>query len=54
MSWGYGNCSTTTFAEDMQSNKQLINETSSGTKIYKSAIGNGIFQISIIYNERFT
>lgn len=51
MSWGYGNCSTTTFSEDMQSNKQLINETSSGTKIYKSIIGKGIFQISIIWKD---
>lgn len=51
MSWGYGNCSTRTFSEEMQSNKQLINETSSGTKIYKSIIGKGIFEIVIIWKD---
>jgi hypothetical protein len=45
--WGY-NHSTSTFAEEMQRNKQLINRTELGTNIYKSTIGNGIFQ-TVIY-----
>ena len=50
MSWGYKH-STGTFSQDMQSGKRLINTTDSGTKIYKSIIGEGITKFTVLWHD---
>jgi hypothetical protein len=50
MSWGYKH-STRSFSEEMQTNKKIINTTFSGTKIYKSVIGKGGLEASIIWHD---
>lgn len=50
MSWGYKH-GTTTFAQEMQRNKQLINANGLGTKIYSSSIGGGMCKISIKWHD---
>lgn len=51
MSWGYGNCSTISFSQDMQNNKKLINVGHMGTRIYKSTFGDGVGRVTITFHD---
>ncbi len=50
MSWGYHH-GTTGIETDLQRNKQLINETELGTKVYKTSVGRGICQIIVFWHD---
>ena len=50
MSWGYRH-STTSFSQEMQSGKKLVNTTELGTKIYSCIIGNGINEIKVFWHD---
>ena len=50
ISWGYRHA-TTGIETDLQRNKKLINETTVGTKIYKTSVGNGICKVIITWHD---